>query len=189
MNGERCYRTLLFLYPRSFRRTYATLMVQLFRDQRRDRGRSRAWLTTGRDLFTTVPARNLEAFMTMSPQGKLVAAAIATTLGILLVAAIGGGFAALILMLLLAWILTSLLRQRGAVPPRGYWWKLIASGVGVFAVAFAVFAPPWPESWRSAVPGEVAWTIGFFAFAISIVLVAAGALTGLAQWSGRRHAA
>ena len=188
MSSGRVYRALLHLYPRRFRREYGALMVQLHRDQRRDAGR-RAWLTTGRDLFTTVPVRNLEAFMTMSPQGKLLAAAIATTVGIVVFAVVGGAFAALFLMLLLAWILTSLLRQRGAVPSRGFWWKLIASGVGLFALAFAVFAPPWPESWRSAVPGEVAWAVGFFTFTIAIVLVAAGLLAGVAQWSGRRHAA
>jgi hypothetical protein len=188
MSGGRVYGVLLHLYPRRFRREYGALMVQLHRDQRRDRGR-RAWLTTFRDLFTTVPARNLEAFMAMSPQGKLVTAAIATAVGIAVFAAVGGAFAALILMLLLAWILISLLRQRGAVPARGFWWKLTASGVGLFALAFAVFAPPWPESWRSAVPGDVAWGAGFLAFTISIVLVAAGLLTGALQWSARRHAA
>jgi hypothetical protein len=188
MSGGRVYRALLHLYPRRFRREYGALMVQLHRDLRRDRGR-RAWLTTCRDLFTTVPVRNLEAFMTMNPQGKLLTAAIATTVGIVVFAVVGGAIAALFLMLLLAWILTSLLRQRGAVPTRGFWWKLIASGVGLFALAFAVFAPPWPESWRSAVPGDLAWGVGFFAFTISIVLVAAGLLAGLAHWSERRHAA
>jgi hypothetical protein len=127
--------------------------------------------------------------MATSPQGKLVTAAIAATVGIAIVAVVGGGFAALILMLLLAWILASMLRQRGAMPSRGTWWKLVASGAGLFAVAFAVFAPPWPESWRSAVPAEVAWAAGFFAFTISIVLVVAGLLAGAAQWSARRHAA
>jgi hypothetical protein len=188
VSGERVYRALLLLYPRRFRREYGALMVQLHRDQRRDRGR-RAWLTTFRDLVTTIPAHNLEAFMSMSTHGKLVAAAIATTVGIAVFAIVGGAFAALLLMLLLSWILASLFRQRGAVPTRGFWWKLVASGVGVFALAFAVFAPPWPESWRSAVPGEVAWTVGFLAFTAAIVLVAVGALTGIAQWAGRRHAA
>ncbi len=188
MRGNRVYRTLLLLYPRSFRREYSALMVQLHRDQRQDRGR-RAWLTTLRDLFTTVPARNVEAFMAMSTHGKLVTAAIATTVGIVAFAVVGGAFAALFLMLLLTWILTSLLRQRGAAPVRGFWWKLVASGLGLFALAFTVFAPPWPQSWRSAVPGDVAWTAAFLAFTTSIVLVAVGALTGISQWAGRRRAA
>ena len=188
MRGTRVYRALLLLYPRGFRREYGALMAQLHRDQRRDRGR-RAWLTTLRDLLTTVPVRNLEAVMAMSPHGKLVTAAIATTVGIVAFAVVGGAFAALFLMLLLTWILTSLLRQRRATPVRGFWWKLVASGLGLFALAFAVFAPPWPRAWRSAVPGEVAWTVGFLAIATSIVLVAVGALTGITQWAGRRRAA
>src|SRR5262245_29393902 len=106
MTGERVYRTLLLLYPRRFRREYASPMVQLFRDQRCDRGR-RAWFTTVRDLFITVPLANWEAFMSSSPQGKLTAAAIATAVGILVFAALGGAIGALLLMLLLAWILTA----------------------------------------------------------------------------------
>ena len=188
MSGERCYRALLLLYPRGFRRDYASQMVQLFRDQRRDRGR-RAWLTTWRDLFTTVPTRNLEAFMSMSPQGKLIAAGVATSLGILVFAMVGGAWGPLVLMLLLAWILTAVLRERGAIPSRSLWWKLVVVGVSVFALAFVVFAPPWPQSWRDAVPGDVAWSVGFIAFVTSMVLVATGLLTGLAQRAGRRHAA
>jgi hypothetical protein len=187
MSGERCYRLLLLLYPKSFRRGYASQMVQLFRDQRRDQGR-RAWLTTLRDLFTTVPTRNLEAFMSMSPQGRLVAAAIATTVGVVVFAAVGGAYGAIILMLLLAWILTAVLRGRSAIPSRSLWWKLVVAGVSVFALAFVVFAPPWPQSWRDAVPGDVAWSVGFIAFVTSMVLVATGLLTGLAQRAGQRHA-
>jgi hypothetical protein len=184
MRGERCYRALLFLYPRSFRRDYASQMVQLFRDQRSDRGRS-AWLTTLRDLFTTVPTRNLEAFMSMSPQGRLITAAIATSVGILVFALVGGAYGAIILMLLLAWILTAVVRGRGAIPSRSLWWKLVVAGVSLFALAFVVLAPPWPQSWRDAVPGDVAWSVGFLAFVTSMVLVATGLLTGLAQRAGR----
>ena len=184
MSSERTYRALLLLYPRRFRRDYRSEMVQLFRDQRRDRGR-RAWLTTLHDLFTTVPARNLEAIMSMSPQRKIVAAAIAATLGFLVFAAFGGAWGAIILMLLLAWILTSALRGRGAIPSRSLWWKLVVAGVSVFALAFVVFAPPWPQSWRDAIPGDVAWSVGFLAFIASMVLVTTGLLTGLAQRAGR----
>ena len=181
------YRTLLLLYPRRFRREYGALMVQLHRDQRRDRG-MRAWLTTSRDLFTTVPARNLEAFMSMNPQGKLVAAAIATSVAILVFAAFGGAIGALVLMLLLAWILTTVLRRRNAVPSSTLWWKLVVAGVSLFALTFVVFAPPWPQSWREAVPGDVAWGVGSVAVITSLVLVATGLLSGLAVWAGRRHA-
>ena len=75
-----------------------------------------------------------------------------------------------------------------AIPSRSLWWKLVVAGVSVFALAFVVFAPPWPQSWRDAVPGDVAWSVGFIAFVTSMVLVATGLLTGLAQRAGRRHA-
>jgi hypothetical protein len=187
MTGERVYSALLHLYPRRFRRDYGPLMLQLFRDQQRERGR-RAWSIVLRDLILTVPTRNREAVMSMTPQGKLVVAAIAATVGIVVFAAVGGAIAALVLMLLLAWILVALLRERGATPGRGFWWKLVAGGVGLFVLAFVFFAGPWPDEWRDEVPGDVAWGVGFFAFTISIVLVAAGVLTGVAQWAGRRRA-
>lgn len=187
MKQARGYRAVLLLYPPRFRRTYGPQMVQLFRDQRRERG-WRAGLTAARDLIITLPTQYTEAFMKLSPQGKLVTAAVATTAGIVVFAAVGGGFATLILMLLLAWILVSLLKERGTVASAGLWWKLTLSGAGLFALLFAVFAPPWPQSWRDAIPGDVAWSVGFFGFTIAIVMMVTGILTGLVQRAGRRHA-
>ena len=188
MTRARAYRALLFLYPARFRREFGAQMVQLFRDQSRERG-ARAWLPVTRDLVVTLPMQYKEAFVNLNPQGKLLAAAIATTAGIVVIAVIGGAFAALLLMLLLAWILMSLLKERGAIASPGLWWKLAASGAGLFALLFAVFAPPWPQSWREAVPGEVAWSVGFFGFVLAIVLIVTGMLTGLVQRVSRRHAA
>jgi hypothetical protein len=188
MNGDRGYRALLFLYPPRFRREYGPQMVQAFGDRRRECGR-RAWWTIGRDLLSTIPSRHAEAFMELSPQGRLVAGALVTTAAIVVFAAVGGAFAALLLMMLLVWILTSLLRQRGAVASPGLWWKLTGAGAGLFLVLLAVFAGPWPESWRSAVPGDVAWSGGFFGFVMAIVLMVTGLVTGIAQRVGRRPAA
>jgi hypothetical protein len=188
MKRARAYRALLVLYPPRFRREFGAQMVQAFGDQRRARG-MRAWWTIARDLSLTLPTQYMEAFMKLSPQGKLVAGALATTAAILAFSIVGGAFIALLLMLLLAWILMSLLKERGAVASTGLWWKLAASGAGLFALLFAVFAPPWPQSWREAVPGDVAWGVGFFGFAMAIVLVVTGILTGLVQWGSRRHAA
>lgn len=189
MNRERGYRACLYFYPRRFRREYGAPMVQLFRDQRRERGR-RAWLSAARDLLTTLPVQHVEAFMHLSPQGKLIAAAVATTAAIVVFAAVGGAFAVLLLMLLLAWILLSLLRQRGAVVSPGLWWKLLASGAGLFASLLVVFGGPWPQSWRDEVPGDVAWSAGFFGFVMAIVLMVTGILTGIVQrGAARRHVA
>jgi hypothetical protein len=189
MNRARAYRACLYLYPRRFRREYGAPMVQLFRDQRRERGK-RAWMTVARDLLTTLPVQYTEAFMHLNPQGKLVAAAVATTAGIVAFSLVGGAMIALLLMLLLAWILMSLLKERGAVASSGLWWKLLSSGAALFAILFAVFAPPWPRAWREAVPADVAWPVGLFGFVIAMVLMVTGILTGLVQWgAGRRRVA
>ena len=57
---------------------------------------------------------------------------------------------------LLAWELYAILRMRGHGVGRSsrIWWKFLLAGVGVFAAIFVIFALPWPESWRSEVPGE-----------------------------------
>jgi hypothetical protein len=176
--GERVYRALLLLYPPKFRRAYGAQMMQLFGDQRREHGR-RAWLTVSRDLLVSLPVRYQEAIHVMNPQAKLLTAAIVVTVGIVAFAAIGGGLVALALLLGLAWILYALIQERGAAPRPGFWWKLTLCGVGIFAVVFGVFAPPWPQSWRESVDGELAWWTGFFAVAIAIVCVVTGLLTGL----------
>jgi hypothetical protein len=123
----------------------------------------------------------------MSMQAKLVTAAIVITVAIVMFAAVGGALLALALMLALAWILTVLLKQRGATPPRGFWWKLTASGLGMLVLAFVVFGLPWPDSWREAVPGELAWWSGFAIVSTSIVLVVVGLLAGVTELASRRR--
>ncbi len=183
--GERVYRALLLLYPRAFRRDYGAEMLQLSREQHRDGARS--WARLAADVVVTAPARHQEALRAMSTPSKLVTAAIVTTIGIVAFAMVGGALFALILMLVLAWILTALLRERGARPTSGAWWKLATSGAGVFAVAFVVFALPWPDSWRETVPGDVAWFVGFLMIVTSIVLVATGLLMGAVAVGSRRR--
>lgn len=186
MRGARWYRALLLLYPRSFRREYGEEMLRCVRDARRDRLVSAPRLAV--DLLATVPARHLEVIVHMQTTSKLLVAAIVTTIGIVAVAVVGGAIAAIALMVLLAWILWSLLRARGAEPGQHFWWKTAAVGAGVFALAFVVFAPPWPESWREAVPGEVAWFTGFLAFTGAIVCMVVGLLGGIVTFAARRRA-
>jgi hypothetical protein len=186
MMRERIFRALLLLHPRSFRREYGAHMLQVYRDARRDDVASCTRLTS--DIVATLPRHYKEAFVHLNPQGKLIAAALVVMVAIVAFAAIGGALIALALMLMLAWILTRLLQRRSAAPPEGLWWKLTAGGGGLMALVFVVFAPPWPESWRSAVPGELAWWTGFAAVVASIVLMATGMLMGVAQRVSRRHA-
>jgi WD40 repeat protein len=68
------YRKLLLLYPRTYRREYGPLMLQLLRDQMRDvrrengvRGLARVWMHTLWDLLATVPGEHASVV----PKGRL----------------------------------------------------------------------------------------------------------------------
>jgi hypothetical protein len=185
MVGERVYRALLLLYPRRFRREYREPMLQLYRDERRDRATS--WAQLASDVVVSAPVQHKEAFRTMSTQGKLVTASVVVSIAIIAFLIVGGALFALALMLLLAWILAVLLREREARPSSSFWWKLTLSGVGVFALGFLVFAGPWPQSWRDAVPGELGWWSGMFIFSTAIVMIVAGLLSGVVQRASRRR--
>src|SRR3954451_964592 len=184
MGGERAYRALLFLYPRRFRREYRDPVLQLYRDARRDH--SSSWPRLAGDVVLSAPAQHKEAFRTMSTQGKLVLASVVTGIAIVAFMFVGGALLALALMLLSAWILARLLRERDAQVSVGFWWKLTLSGVGVFAVTFLIFAGPWPQSWRDAVPGELGWWSGIFLFSAAIVTIVAGLFSGVVQLASRR---
>jgi hypothetical protein len=182
--GERAYRALLLLYPRRFRREYREPMLQLYRDARRDRV---SWARLAGDVVVSALVQRREAFRTMSTQGKLVTASVVVSIAIIAFMFVGGALFALALMLLLAWILAVLLRERAARPSNGFWWKLTLAGVGVFACGFLVFAGPWPESWREAVPGEVGWWSGMFVFSAALVMIVTGLLAGVVQVASRRR--
>lgn len=184
--GERAYRALLLLYPPSFRRAYGDAMVQLFADQRRARGRH-AWFAVVRDLFVSLPVRHQEAIRAMNTQTKLFTSAVVVATGVVAFAAVGGALAALALMLVLAWVLVALLKERSTATPGGFWWKLTLAGAGIFALAFVIFAMPWPQSWRESIDGELAWWTGFFMVSLAIVCMAAGLLTGLVEVASRRR--
>jgi hypothetical protein len=160
-------------------------MVQLYRDARRD-GRA-SWARLASDVVVSAPVQYKEALRTMSTSSKLIAAAITTTVAIVVFAVIGGAFVALLLVLALAWILSSLRMERGTRAPQGSWWKIAGSGAGVFLLALLFFGGPWPASWREAVPGDVAWSVGFLVFVGSLVLVVVGLLLGITERFARRR--
>ena len=183
MISERAYRALMLLYPRQFRREYHDPMVQLYRDSRRDRA---SWPRLASDVVASAPRQHKEAFRTMSTHGKLLTASVVITIAIVAFMAVGGALFALALMLVLAWILARLLHERDAQLSPGFWWKLTLSGVGVFAAGMLIFAGPWPQSWRDAVPGELGWWSGMFIFCTAIVMIVGGVLSGAVQASRRR---
>jgi hypothetical protein len=57
------YRSLVRLYPSSFRGHYGDDLVQHFADLVADRGAPAAWARTGVDLIVTVPRYRLESIM------------------------------------------------------------------------------------------------------------------------------
>ncbi|HLM18714.1 MAG TPA: hypothetical protein VK549_12895 [Acidimicrobiia bacterium] len=185
MSGERAYRVLMLLYPRGFRRQYGDQMLQLYRDEQRDGAAS--WARLAGDVVVSAPVQHKEAFRTMSTHGKLITASLVTTIAIVAFMAVGGALFALALMLLLAWILARLLRERDAKLSSGFWWKLTLSGVAVFATAFLIFAGPWPQSWRDAIPGELGWWSGMFLFTTAIVMIVSGLFSGVVVLASRRR--
>ena len=185
MATERAYRALMLLYPRGFRREYGDQMLQLYRDERRHRAAS--WVRLAGDVVVSAPLQHKETFRTMSTQGKLLTASVVLTIAIVAFMAIGGALFALALMLLLAWILARLLRERDAQLSPRFWWKLTLSGVGVFAGAVLFFGGPWPQSWRDAIPSEIAWWAGMFIFSTAIVMIVGGLLSGALQEASRRR--
>lgn len=60
---HRVYRSLVRLYPRSFRGHYGDDLVAHFADLVADRGARAAWTRTGVDLIVTVPRYRLESIM------------------------------------------------------------------------------------------------------------------------------
>lgn len=59
----RIYESMLWLYPREFRREYRADLVQNFADLLVDRGIRTAWARTSVDLIVTVPRYRLESIM------------------------------------------------------------------------------------------------------------------------------
>lgn len=82
------YRSLLRLYPRSFRDEFGDDLSQLFGDLAADRGTRAAWTRAGTDLIVTVPRYRLEQIMTEQQSTTAVSATIA-------VLAIGGAMSLL----------------------------------------------------------------------------------------------
>ena len=82
------YRSLLRLYPHSFRSEYGDDLVQHFDDLSNDRGLRAAWARTAMDLIVTVPRYRLENLMSEN----LSATAISVSIWVLVAAGVVGTF-------------------------------------------------------------------------------------------------
>lgn len=83
----RIYESMLWLYPRDFRREYRSDLVQNFNDLLDDHGIRTAWTRTSIDLIVTVPRYRLENIMSEQKS--------ATSINIALVVLSVGGMLAL----------------------------------------------------------------------------------------------
>jgi hypothetical protein len=184
----RMYRVLIWLYPRRFRREYGTAMTQLYTDLERARARH-PFRRALAELALTIPYQYWEALMATTPMTRTAITVVFTAVIAITSIVVGATIVGLLVLLLLAWELYAVLRVRGHGVGRSSrtWWHFLLAGVGVFAAIFVVFALPWPESWRSEVPGELAFFCVMIGLSSSIVLVAAGVLMGIGRLAVRRR--
>ncbi len=70
------YRSMIRLYPRSFRGRYGDDLVQHFADLVADRGTRTAWTRTSLDLIVTVPRYRLESVMSEQTSATVLTSAI-----------------------------------------------------------------------------------------------------------------
>jgi hypothetical protein len=184
----RTYRALIWLYPRRFRREYGTAMTQLYADLERARA-PHAFRRALGELALTIPYQYWEALMATTPMTR-TAITVAFTAAIAITSIVlGATVVGLLVLLLLAWELYAVLRMRGQGVARSSrtWWQFLLAGVGVFGAIFVIFALPWPESWRSHVPGSLAFYCVMIGISLSIVLVATGLLMGIGRLAMRRR--
>ena len=143
---ESLYRSLLALYPRSFRSDYAEPMAQLFGDRLRERGR-RVWLEAAPDLVRTLPVLRMEAVMSrLSPEARVLALALFVAGAVLLSVGLGGGAAPLLIVVAGVAAICAVVKRHRIVLPFGEraplwpavvqaWWAPIAALLGVAMIA------------------------------------------------------
>lgn len=70
--NTRVYRTLLLLYPSSFRRAYGEDMVAVFEEMQRDRSPVALWWRVVIDAFTSITVQRMETLMSEVSSRSLV---------------------------------------------------------------------------------------------------------------------
>src|SRR5687767_8902664 len=111
------YRSLLWLYPRSFRSDFAEPMSQLFADRLRDRG-PRVWFEAAPDLVRTFPVQRMEAAMArFSPGARVASLAVIVVAAVIVTIGLGGGPSPLLLAIALVGGIVAIVRQSRLVTP------------------------------------------------------------------------
>jgi len=163
---QAAYRSLLWLYPRPFRRDFGPDMSQLFGDRLRDRGRL-AWLETAPDLLRTVPVQRLEATMASMNSGARIAALVAVVAGgVALTLGLGAGVAPLLFVIGAVAGVLGLIGQRrllsAAAGTRAplwpsvtqAWWAPLAALLGLAMLVFGVGTVFEAHNWGGRVFGS-----------------------------------
>jgi hypothetical protein len=156
------YEALLVLYPKPFRRVYATEMARVFRDScraatQRDgvAGLARIWRVTLGDLVITVWAERTEQGMSMTRSALYRAAGAVSLFGIA------------VWILVLAWLTWQTLILRQNLDPMMFiilqakWSFFVIGFIGLYA-------------WLSAHRGALVWLPGAIAIATLLAMIAGG---------------
>lgn len=138
---ERLYRGLLRLYPADYRAHYTDPMVQLFADQKREVGTTRAWLRAPIDVITTAVGEHLRRNRTVAHSMTIAPSPAGRLLGLLGV--LGGAF------LLLGYI------NLDEWTPDLFTLRLLLFNLGAIAVGLAAYPRHAAVSRRLALAGTI----------------------------------
>lgn len=185
---ERCYRGLVLLFPRRFRRVYGSEMVQVFRDDLHERGPVRTWSRALSDLVFSVPVQHVEAAMSQRSTSRAAQAGLAAA-GLAVLAVLATGRYVVIAVPITAIIaVTSLLYWRSRLPYReavsdasASWWAVLCAGAALLAGIglTAAFGPDM--DWFP-------WTLAVFLYLSGWALIITGVVLGLLRLVRRfRH--
>jgi hypothetical protein len=142
--STRVYRTLLVLYPKSFRHAYGEDMVNVFEEMRRDRSPIALWWRIVTDAATSIPVQRMESLVSLNSSRSLTAAFVSLLLIVVALAVRGTpgtAFGLLFAVLAAAALMIVLfLRSKAAyVEPaqqmHRYWWRYLLAAFACFAGA------------------------------------------------------
>ena len=185
---ERAFRTLMLVYPRSFRARFGSELLQVFRtqvEQRHTRVRHRTlgqlWFFTITDLARSGVHQRVEAVMSrFSPGSRTAVVAVLAATALITVALVATQVPLTlpIVAIGLCWFVISRRRDlpeamRQSIP----WYAVMASGVGVFAL-LALGDALVPDV--NGAPADLLWFVALGAFVFGGLLIVAGAVLGIA---------
>ncbi len=177
----RVYRTLLLLYPKSFRLAYREDMVAVFEEMQRDRSPASLWWRVMSDAAVSIPVQRMESVMSQT-SSRSITAGFFGLLVVFIALAVRGtpGTAFGLLFVLMAAVglmVVLFLRSRAAyVEPamqmHRHWWRYLAAAFACFAGALI----------GTEVLNLDAWMLLFLDLIAAWFLVATGVVLG--AWHG-----